>query len=313
MNPHLPLRFSEVDELSELVQEFDLDFQQLGRGPLQGAIFQVFGAVAVLGHMRVDRAVDQRGSVPAACRTFVIAGSSEMRMHWRGQAVDGNDLLIFPAAGELHAVSRDDFEVFTLTVPETVLAEELSRMEGPVPNVLDPAIERLQPAPAPLARFRAKLHRIRRGVEVGRIGAHGTLERWIDEDLPRELLELASSATTAPKQLQTNRRDRVLTRVQAYLADHLRDAPRVDQLCHVAGVSERTLQYAFNERYGMTPKAYVQALRLANVRRELRDATRATSIAETAQRWGFWHQGQLAADYRRQFGELPSATARNRV
>jgi AraC family ethanolamine operon transcriptional activator len=31
-------------------------------------------------------------------------------------------------------------------------------------------------------------------------------------------------------------------------------------------------------------------------------------IADIANRWGFWHIGKLAADYRTQFGELPSAT-----
>jgi hypothetical protein len=29
---------------------------------------------------------------------------------------------------------------------------------------------------------------------------------------------------------------------------------------------------------------------------------------DVANRWGFWHMGQFAADYKRQFGELPSAT-----
>jgi AraC family ethanolamine operon transcriptional activator len=35
-------------------------------------------------------------------------------------------------------------------------------------------------------------------------------------------------------------------------------------------------------------------------------------IADVANRWGFWHMGQFAADYRRQFGELPSETVGER-
>ena len=31
-------------------------------------------------------------------------------------------------------------------------------------------------------------------------------------------------------------------------------------------------------------------------------------VANVANRWGFWHLGQFAADYREQFGELPSHT-----
>ena len=35
-----------------------------------------------------------------------------------------------------------------------------------------------------------------------------------------------------------------------------------------------------------------------------------TRIADVANEWGFWHMGQLAADYRRHFGENPSETLR---
>ena len=58
----------------------------------------------------------------------------------------------------------------------------------------------------------------------------------------------------------------------------------------------------------MTPKAYLQAQRLHGVRRELRVADTETVIADVAGRWGFWHMGQFAADYRRTFDQLPSET-----
>jgi AraC family ethanolamine operon transcriptional activator len=45
------------------------------------------------------------------------------------------------------------------------------------------------------------------------------------------------------------------------------------------------------------------------LRRELRHSDpAATRVNEVAHRRGFWHMGQLAADYRRWFGELPSDT-----
>jgi AraC family ethanolamine operon transcriptional activator len=31
-------------------------------------------------------------------------------------------------------------------------------------------------------------------------------------------------------------------------------------------------------------------------------------VADIAIRWGFWHMGQFARDYRAMFGELPSET-----
>jgi len=49
-------------------------------------------------------------------------------------------------------------------------------------------------------------------------------------------------------------------------------------------------------------------VRLSGVRRDLRRAEAGVKIADVANRWGFWHLGQFAADYRRQFCELPSET-----
>jgi len=84
-------------------------------------------------------------------------------------------------------------------------------------------------------------------------------------------------------------------------------------LCGATGASTRTLQRAFLERFGVSPKAYLMALRLNGLREELRrrspDATR---VGDVADHWGFIHKGALAADYSRLFGELPSETLRRR-
>jgi AraC family ethanolamine operon transcriptional activator len=75
------------------------------------------------------------------------------------------------------------------------------------------------------------------------------------------------------------------------------------------GASERTLRRGFRERFGVSPKAYLLAQRLIDVRRTLRTADPdATLVADVANRFGFWHMGQFAADYRKHFGELPSQT-----
>ena len=58
----------------------------------------------------------------------------------------------------------------------------------------------------------------------------------------------------------------------------------------------------------MTPKAYLKAVRLDGVRDELKKACPNEKIINIAGRWGFWHPGQFAADYNKQFGELPTAT-----
>lgn len=78
--------------------------------------------------------------------------------------------------------------------------------------------------------------------------------------------------------------------------------------CETAAVSERTLNRAFNERFDIGPKAYLLRYRLSRMRRDLLDVDGQETVSDIANRWGFWHIGQLAREYQRQFGELPSAT-----
>ena len=87
-----------------------------------------------------------------------------------------------------------------------------------------------------------------------------------------------------------------------------REPLSVVDLCRTAAVSRRTLEYAFQERFGLSPKAYMLARRLGEVRAELRLDHAGQSITRIANQWGFHHLSRFAARYRRQFGELPSQT-----
>lgn len=83
----------------------------------------------------------------------------------------------------------------------------------------------------------------------------------------------------------------------------------VGDLCQVAKVSERTLEYAFKEVLGLTPVAFLTSLRLHRVRKELLSATPgSTTVAHEALHWGFWHFGEFSRAYNECFGELPSDT-----
>jgi AraC family ethanolamine operon transcriptional activator len=119
-------------------------------------------------------------------------------------------------------------------------------------------------------------------------------------------MAVANASTNAER---LPRRDQAVDRAKAYISNCRSWPLKVRQLCEATGVSERTLQYAFLAHFGVTPKSYIRAYCLNQVRRELkRTDQNDAKISEIAGRWGFWHMGQFAADYRAQFAELPSQT-----
>ena len=102
-----------------------------------------------------------------------------------------------------------------------------------------------------------------------------------------------------------------MRRVEQHLLDDLAFPRTVDDLCRVAGTSRRTLEYAFQEYFGTSPKRFIKALRLNAARNDLlRGSHGSAQVVEIASGWGFTHMGHFSADYRHMFGEKPSETMR---
>ena len=82
-------------------------------------------------------------------------------------------------------------------------------------------------------------------------------------------------------------------------------------LCRAAGVSARTLQYAFEGICGMPPAQYFKRRRLSLARRVLRQSEPiAGAVKAAALEAGFLHFGRFSAEYQAMFGEMPSETLR---
>jgi len=86
----------------------------------------------------------------------------------------------------------------------------------------------------------------------------------------------------------------------------------VGGLASECGVGRRTLQRQFRRFIGKTPMEYVHDLRLDRARREVLGASDGATVTDIAVRCGITHLGRFAAQYRKRYGESPSATLRRR-
>lgn len=100
---------------------------------------------------------------------------------------------------------------------------------------------------------------------------------------------------------------RDVKRAKDYIHANLAAPISLGDLVAISGVAGRTLLQHFRRCHGMSPMRYVRGLRMQRVREELESGA-AAQVLECAARWGFAHPGRFAAEYRRRFGECPSAT-----
>jgi AraC-like DNA-binding protein len=133
-----------------------------------------------------------------------------------------------------------------------------------------------------------------------------------------ELLEALMAALAATTDVKPPRKDgtrstqsRFVKRAEDFALAHMGERLYVTDLCKAAGVSERSLEYAFKEIMGMRPVAYLTRVRLHRVRQALLAAAPgSTTVSAEALNRGFWHFGEFSRAYRDCFGELPSETLR---
>jgi AraC family ethanolamine operon transcriptional activator len=125
-------------------------------------------------------------------------------------------------------------------------------------------------------------------------------------------LVAGTTAGAKPVRMDEHSATVLAKRAEEFILSHLAGPLTVADVCAAIDTNERTLRYAFHRQFGMGANAYLRLRRLIGVRRALNrvESAQETNVSETALRWGFWHFSQFAADYRKTFGELPSATLR---
>ena len=136
---------------------------------------------------------------------------------------------------------------------------------------------------------------------------HGRAEQ--DAYLRHMIIEAMCTDASEREESSPLARRRAATKAREYIDAHFAEPVTMDMLCRHAGVSIRSLQRAFSERYEMSPMQYLKMRRLNAAHREfIHSNDGVVSIAEIAFQNGFNHLGRFAQEYRTLFHELPSET-----
>lgn len=279
--------------------DWDLDFRQITPGSGATRISMAQGRLFTRVGIKMPFRVHQQGSSPADQLTFGLPQRGSL-VNWQGNDARALPFISFGSGHEFDGVSDASFEGVTLSIRKSDV-ETLAR---------DCGLELTQhyTAPAVLDLFENSwvdnLHRCTSDAFASENAPQPAPED--EEAMAITLLMALADAQTLENTGSERMRGRVLRRALEVLDTETESPPSIRELCALCGSSWPTLQRAFVERFGIGPKSYANALRLNGVRRDLIASGETGKIADAANRWGFWHMGQLAKDYRKLFGRLPS-------
>jgi len=104
-----------------------------------------------------------------------------------------------------------------------------------------------------------------------------------------------------------------IKRAIAYMRDNISEPIKVQDIAAYSGMSIRSLQLGFRQQFVCSPTAWLRAERLNRVHAILfKSEPDATTVANVAFEFGFYHLGDFAAQYRARYGVRPSQTLAKR-
>ncbi len=307
-------QFDDFDAFTEASYQWDLEFNQLDKGEFNASLNQVVSGGVSVSECRFNRKLLQKGDSPSNAWTFGVPADPQMHYRWRGQSVESHDVIAFESGVELDSVSETGFHIYAVSVADDLLESLCEAEEWKALKEIVGHAGKIECDPGTIAKLRSGAREVLSHTDKLSFGMMPLDGRATESarGLSNSILQAFQEAGDQSKRREPSLkvRSQALERALAVIHDRAHEPVGMEELYEASEASGRTLRYAFEERFGMSPKAYLQAHRLNQVKRELSggDLVKGIQVSDVANAWGFWHMGQFASDYRRMFRELPSDT-----
>jgi AraC-like DNA-binding protein len=239
---------------------------------------------------------------------FGMGGSGEARLGSIRLRLSEHNAVVTPAYVELHECLEESFERLVVRTSEPVLRRKLEavlgiEMDAPVRFEI---VEDLGHADIGMLReFAIAIARSQTFVAQASPTVRAELgQAWLQALLCGAPHNYSAAMAAEPRAAGP----RQLNSAIDYIELNWRGPLLVEDIAAAAGVSARSLFKSFKAAKGVSPMAYVKAIRLEKAHRMLVGAGAPTTVVAVALACGFHNAGHFARDYRKAFGEPPSAT-----
>lgn len=297
----------DVDDLNHAVSGSDLELVQLKPGRLDATLSQVSVGDLSIDSGTVNQNIRVRGTLDPE-RYSLGMFRPGTRPTWNGNHLDSANALLFEPGRELNGFTTTTYSWVSVVIPRAWVSSICStacsstmlrfgadcRVLRPDPMKLDDLWRSVQPIFMPGSSSPATADR----------------DNWLLADVRNALGATLSSMDTPPIRVttQTLAHFAMARRAERYMRERIAEPVCIDEVCGALHVSRRYLEYAFIDAFGTSPSRYQRLMRLHEVRRRLKILGNATTVTNEATRLGFAHLGLFSVQYKKAFGQSPSAT-----
>jgi AraC-like DNA-binding protein len=301
------VELDDFDAVAAVNTVFTERYIQIGRGRAA-----VRAAVATTPRMQIVSVSRSPGvriqGASTTSASFLAIPIESPALHIQAMPCAPGALAYLPPAHEYELMSASPHRVLAVAVDPTRL-DELARARWGVPMPRDrsgPCFQSKDPA-AILRTARTWGRWLVAGMHDPGMLLDPVAAARMEEEVLGAYLDAIDHE---PGHRAVTPRRELARRAEAVIRASLGEPTRIDDICSAVNASTRALHNAFKQVYGIPPKTYQKALRLASVRQDLLAGRPGATVSATAAKWGFFQFGYFAMDYRRMFGEGPRETLR---
>ena len=293
-----------IDLMKEYSKEWSIERQQVQKGLYCGSIIAVHTPFIQISFSEGSHGQLILGDFPKnTILLFLIV--TDGIASFQGKPIQCNELVVIQSGDEIDILINSKSYAFTIAIEETLFRDSFeSYFLKSVDTILEG--KRLLVNSSKKEIFETKL---KKWIEyfgsntftLKKEKEYIQIENRILEDIFRTLLVDVK---------KVNRVKFDIKNVRDKLHESLIDTEiSISTISHELSISQRQLHHSFKNSYGISPKQYLQVLRLNKVRRELLYATsKSITVSEIAFKYGFTHLSHFSKLYKDMFHELPSKT-----
>jgi AraC family ethanolamine operon transcriptional activator len=301
-------RYALFEELAENIDGWDIDFVQLSRSEGAFELQQIHSDAMFLTRASLNAQFEQRGEPTMGFRAFALMAPHCSEIKWGNRGITPRSLIVFPANDEFRATSLTHFHIFTLALRSDLLEKAArSFFARDVTDFLGEDGSVAHCHPDKISRLRTVLVDLMQKAKNGGGKVSTFFTREVERQICFEILNCLDHSTAHSRDEDSSKRHQAMQLSLDMIASRPPQDISVLDLVKNSGVSQRTLEYAFLDRFAISPRQYLNALRLHRVHLQLLSCDRRTStVEEIAQQHGYTQSGHFAQAYRAMYGQLPS-------
>lgn len=285
------------------------NYDQISRGFFRSRLVEIEFDDIHIFQEEFSQAVFQTGQCGKDTVALGVFSAMSGEARWHGGAVGMDDVLFLEGQGELVLTTPKTSCVLGVGLP----TRQLETWCDGIPGCTRENLRRLSANPLRDRLGAQNLRTNLSGLIVELMNRPddklpAAIARQLHDELAGLIVNLLCGDPCKDERRVTGKAKKVVQRARTYALDRRDEPPTMIDVCKHTYVSLRTLQNCFQAVLGESPATYLKMLRLNGARRDLMKRGGNARVSDVAADWGFWHLSQFSSDYRRMFGELPSAT-----